>query len=107
MTRIEQLKQFIAEDPNDPFLQYGLALEFLHHEPHQALAAFERLLKDFPNYLPTYYPAAHLVIELGNSQRGEEIFLSGMELAKRQRDQKTEGELKQAYEQWLFEREGS
>lgn len=107
MTRIEQLKQFIAEDPNDPFLQYGLALEYLHDQPRLALDAFEKLLTRFPTYLPTYYPAAHLFIELGNPQQGEKIFLTGIKLASEQGDQKTKGELTQAYQQWLYERDDS
>jgi len=104
MTRIEQLKQYIAEDPNDPFLRYGLALEYLHDQPRLALAVFEELLASFPDYLPTYYPAAHLLIELNETARGEKVFLEGVALARRLGDRKAEQELQQAYQQWLFER---
>lgn len=105
MTRIDQLKQFIAEDPKDPFLQYGLALEYLHHEPRLALESFESLLTLFPDYLPTYYPAAQLLLELDQIQKAETIFQQGITLAAKQGDRKTETELKQAYNQWLYERE--
>lgn len=104
MTRTEQLKQYIAEDPNDPFLRYGLALEYLHDQPRLALTVFEELLTSFPNYLPTYYPAAHLLIELNETARGEKIFLEGIALARKQGDRKAEHELQQAYQQWLDER---
>jgi Tfp pilus assembly protein PilF len=106
MTRIEQLKQFIADDPSDPFPVYGLALEYLHHQPLLAQEVFRELLTRFPDYLPTYYPAAHLFIELGRTSEGEDVFRRGIDLARAQGDRKTEGELKQAYELWLFERDG-
>lgn len=104
MTRIEQLKQFITEDPNDPFLRYGLALEYLHDQPGLASEVFEQLMAVFPEYLPTYYPAANLFLERGGKTRADETFRKGIELAKRQGDRKTESELRQAYENWLYER---
>ncbi|MBL7852373.1 MAG: tetratricopeptide repeat protein [Cyclobacteriaceae bacterium] len=104
MTRIEQLKQFIAEDPGDPFPRYALALEYLNHEPEVARTSFRELLEQFPDYLPAYYPAAHLLIDLGQNEEAEQVFQSGIELARKQNDRKTEKELRQAYEQWLFDR---
>jgi len=104
MNRIEQLKQFIAEDPNDPFPRYALALEYLHHQPELARKCFQELLEQFPHYLPGYYPAAHLFIDLGEAEEAERTFQSGLDLARKQGDRKTEGELRQAHEQWLFDR---
>lgn len=104
MNRIEQLHQFIAEDPSDPFPRYALALEYLHHQPDQARKCFEELLERFPDYLPGYYPAAHLYIDLEEADEAERIFQAGIALARKQGDAKTERELRQAYEQWLFER---
>jgi tetratricopeptide (TPR) repeat protein len=104
MNRIEQLNQFIAEDPGDPFPRYALALEYLHHQPDQARKCFEELMERFPEYLPAYYPAAHLYIDLAAAEAAERIFQAGIELARKQGDRKTERELRQAYEQWLFER---
>lgn len=105
MDRIEQLKQFIAEDPADPFPRYALALEYLHHDTEQARQCFRELRSQFPDYLPGYYPAAHLAIDLGDTEEAERLFQSGLALAKLQHDRKTEGELRQAHEQWLFERD--
>ena len=104
MNRIDQLKQFIVEDPADPFPRYALSLEYLTHQPELARKSFEDLLLQFPDYLPTYYPAAHLFIDLGEPGEAERIFQSGIELARKQNDRKAEGELRQAYEQWLFDR---
>ncbi|MBL7846502.1 MAG: tetratricopeptide repeat protein [Cyclobacteriaceae bacterium] len=104
MTRIEQLQQFMLDDPSDPFSYYALALELLHHEPAQAREQFEKLLTEFPEYLPTYYPAAHLLIDLGDQDGAEKLFQLGIEKAKAQGNRKTELELRQALEQWQFDR---
>ena len=104
MTRIEQLHQFIAEDPADEFPRYALALEYLNIDPARAKKEFDELLSRFPDYLPTYYPAAHLMIERGDGERAEELFRIGIDLARRQGNKKTEMELKTAYNQWLFDR---
>jgi lipoprotein NlpI len=104
MTRTEHLLQFILDDPADPFPRYALALEYLKTEPSLARRQFEELMAKFPDYLPTYYPAAHLLIELGDVTSAETLFQRGIEIAQRQTNRKTEMELRQAYDQWQFER---
>ncbi len=104
MTRIEQLNQFIADDPMDEFPRYALALEYLNIDLQRAKKEFDELLSRFPEYLPTYYPAAHLLIELGSTSEAEQVFLKGLDLAKQQGNRKTEMELRTAYNQWQFDR---
>ncbi|MDZ4715667.1 MAG: tetratricopeptide repeat protein [Cytophagales bacterium] len=103
--RIEQLTQFIQEDPSDPFPRYALALEYLKTNPGQARIEFETLVKQHPNYLPTYYPAAHLMIEIGMEHEAEKLFLRGMDIARQQKNAKAEQELKAAYNVWQVERD--
>jgi predicted Zn-dependent protease len=103
--RIGQLESFIKEDPGDPFNHYALALEYLKTDPARAHEQFEWLLQQHPDYLPTYYPLAHLLIELGKVERGEQVFKSGIEKARSLRETKTMRELQAAYDDWLFLRE--
>jgi len=104
MSRIEQLKQFIIEDPSDAFPRYALALEYLNTDRLLAREQFDGLLQQFPDYLPTYYPAAHLLIDLGEVAGAEHLFEKGIAVAAQQGDRKAEMELRQAYSQWQFER---
>lgn len=104
MNRIDQLLQFIKDDPRDEFLRYALALEYLKIDPRKASREFETLLASNPNYLPTYYPAAHLLIELGNDKGAAELFTRGIALAQAQGDNKTEMELKSAFSTWQYEK---
>jgi Tfp pilus assembly protein PilF len=102
MSRIDQLEAFLAEDPTDPFNHYALALEYLKADTTRALQQFEYLLKEHPSYLPTYYPFAHLLIEMKHPDRGEQVFLLGVDQARRANDSKTLRELQAAYNDWLF-----
>jgi predicted Zn-dependent protease len=100
MTRLEQLKQFIKEDPLDPFNHYALALEYLKTNPAEALNIFKTLLDNHPQYLPTYYPYAQLLAETKESERAEEVFQSGIAAAKEANDLKTMREIQAAYNDW-------
>jgi hypothetical protein len=105
MNRISQLESFAREDPNDPFNHYALALEYLKTDQAKALEQFEGLLRSHPDYLPTYYPFAHLLIDMRLTDRGEEIFKLGIEKARMLKDTKTQRELQAAYDDWVFLRE--
>ena len=99
--RIEQLRVFLEESPNDPFPKYALALELMGKENALADQYFSELLADHPNYLPTYYTAAHFYLEMEEFHKAKEIFESGIELSVD--NQKTHAELKNAYQNFLIE----
>jgi Tfp pilus assembly protein PilF len=104
VNRIAQLEEFLKEDPNDPFNSYALALEYLKTDPAKSLSLFESLLSAHPDYLPTYYPFAQLLIEQQQTDKAEAIFRKGIDTARRANDLKTLKELSNAYNDWLFER---
>ncbi len=104
MSRIDQLKKFIAEDPNDPFPRYALALEYLHHDAPRAREVFRDLLTRFPEYLPTYYPAAQASADAGDDAEAARLYTEGIALAVKLDERKTEAELRQAEQQWLMEK---
>ncbi|HZY81829.1 MAG TPA: tetratricopeptide repeat protein [Cyclobacteriaceae bacterium] len=103
MDRITQLEEFLKEDPDDAFSAYALALEYLKSDQQRSHDLFSTLLKKKPDYLPTYYPFAHLLIELQQPDKAESIFKQGIDLARRKNDSKTLKELTSAYNDWLFE----
>ena len=102
MSRVAQLEEFLKDDPDDPFNSYALALEYLKTNPDRSYHLFESLLKSKPDYLPTYYPFAQLLIER-QDPRAEVIFKQGIDTAQRLNDLKTFKELNSAYTDWLFE----
>jgi tetratricopeptide (TPR) repeat protein len=93
--RIKILEQWIEEDPNDPFNKYGLAMELIQHQPERATELFDELLTEHPDYLPTYYIAAQFFSQ-SNPSKAIEILEVGIELAKKQNNEKAKKEMESA-----------
>jgi tetratricopeptide (TPR) repeat protein len=102
-SRLEQLEQFYREDPHDPFNLYGLALEYLKIEPARAKELFEILLDRHADYIPTYYHAAKLFIDMNERERAIEIYEKGIERARSSNADKALRELRSAYDELMFE----
>lgn len=100
---MEQLKQFVTEDPGDPFNWYALALEYLHTDQNKSLEIFEKLLREHASYIPTYYHAGKLYLEFKNPERAIDVFEKGIVLAKNQNNIKTLNELRSALDELEFE----
>lgn len=103
--RIDLLKKYIEEDPTDPFNYYGLACEFIQELPEEALALFQKLLVDHPDYLPTYYQAGQLLEAFEREDEALKVYATGMALAKTQSNNKTFQELSSVHQNLLFEME--
>ena len=104
-TRLQQLIRFYEEDPNDPFSLYGLALEYQKSDVKESERFFDKLLTNFPDYLPAYYHAAKLKSSLGLSKNALTIYKQGIDLAKKLNEQKAMQELQSAYNELMFELE--
>ncbi|MCG8474457.1 MAG: tetratricopeptide repeat protein [Cytophagales bacterium] len=102
-SRIEQLKKFLKNDPQDPFPLYALALEYQKFDKKEAKKYFKNLLESHPEYTPAYYHAAHLWIELNEISQAKGCFEKGIEVAERNQDSLALRELKNAYQNFLFE----
>ena len=97
--RIKLLKEFITEDPGDPFNYYALGLEYLQSDKQQALSTFQRLIREHKDYLPTYYQLGKLYESLGQPDQAVLVFGEGILLAKSQNDLKTLRELSAGLEE--------
>jgi Tfp pilus assembly protein PilF len=102
-SRLEQLEQFFRDDPEDPFNIYGLALEYLKIEPARAKTLFEILLDKHPDYIPTYYHAAKLFVELNEKEKAIQTYEKGIEQARQSKADKALRELRSAYDELMFE----
>lgn len=103
--RIDLLKTYILEEPNDPFNYYGLACEYMHSAPSDAMPLFEKLLADYSDYLPTYYQAAQLLTSFEKDEDAVALYEKGIALAKAQNNAKAIKELSSALQNLLFEME--
>ena len=101
--RAKQLENFLLENPLDAFTKYALALEYIGTDDQLAARLFEEVLLENPGYLPTYYHAAQLFAELGRRSDAVSTYEKGIDLASV--DQKALAELKNAYQNFLFDDE--
>ena len=92
--RLRILKQFVEEEPEDPFNWYALALEETKQNPKRAAELFEYVLEKHSEYLPAYYQAGDLYLSLGNEERAKEILLLGVNLARLKGEQKSLSEIR-------------
>lgn len=103
--RINLLKSFIADDPNEPFNKYALAMEYYELKPNDSMALLQNLLQDHPGYLPTYFKLAHLLWDNEEWELADKVFKNGLSLAEEQNDSKTYKELKSAYLNFELEKD--
>lgn len=97
------LQSFAEEEPHNPFNWYALAMEFIKDDPLEAEKLMGKLLTEFPDYLPTYYHAAHLYGQLDQIQKAAAVFEKGIRLSETQQDTKANKELKNSYLNFRFE----
>ena len=103
--RIEYLKKFLAESPDDPFVLYALATEYRTEMPAKAWEYYEVLLKEHENYAPTYFHAASLAHEFEKVELAKKIYEKGIEVCKAQNERHHLREIQSAYQNFLFEEE--
>ena len=97
-TRLEQLRQFLSESPNDPFLKYAYTMELLKlGDEKGALGGFEDLVKNHEDYVGTYYHYGKYLEQLGRKDEALRIYDNGMIVAQNKRNFHALGELKNAH----------
>lgn len=96
--RLQQLQNFLTEEPNDPFLLYAIATEYLKLEDsEQALAYYLKSISVNENYVGTYYHLGKLYEKLKDSAAAEKTYKKGMDIARTIGQQHAFSELQQAY----------
>jgi tetratricopeptide (TPR) repeat protein len=77
------LKDFVAQNPGDPFPRYGLAMEHKSRgDLEAARAEFIELIERAPGYVATYLMYGNLLDELGATDEAAAIYRDGVEVAR-------------------------
>ncbi len=97
-SRLDKLLEFFQNEPEDAFLQYALATEYLRlNETDKALYYYENLVNKHPDYVGTYYHLGKLYEALNRKPDAINIYEKGMEIAKKQCDNHAFSELQAVY----------
>jgi tetratricopeptide (TPR) repeat protein len=102
---LEQLLQFVHEEPEDPFNLYAVAVEYLKLDSSKALPFFDILVSDHPDYVPTYYTFGKFLQQRGELKKAKLVYEAGIEKATKKNDIKAIGELRNALSELEFEME--
>ena len=88
------LLEFYKKDPDDPFVLYGLALEYMSDNNLQKAEEFFReLLNKDPGYVPGYLQFAQLMEKENKIDEAIELYRRGIEEAKKSGDKKAVKEM--------------
>jgi tetratricopeptide (TPR) repeat protein len=101
--RIRQIEKMLDEDPNDPFLHYARCLEYTSDSYFAGRPFWEKILNQFPDYLPSYYQAGVCFDNLGLKMMAIEIWKKGVDEALKQQDFHALTELKNILQNALLE----
>jgi tetratricopeptide (TPR) repeat protein len=98
ISRLDKLLEFIKNEPNDEFLKYALATEYLRlNQTDKALEFYEDLVTNHPNYTGTYYHLGKLYEALNRTEDAVVIYETGMKITKEKRDNHAFSELQAVY----------
>lgn len=101
--RIIKIKTFLAQSPNDLFLNHALALEYIKlGDENQARLLFEKNKESDSSYIATYYHLGKLLERTGHVDEAIKIYETGMAVAKAANDNHAYNELQGAYEDLVY-----
>ena len=101
--RIEQIKTFLNDTPDDAFLNYALATEYVAlGDDNKALEIYLKLVAEQPDYSATYYHLGKLYERIEEDDKAEKAYEQGLEVTKRLGEKHAHGELRGAYEELTF-----
>lgn len=105
-SKLEQLQDFLKETPQDPFLHYALANEYLKlGNEQESLVRFVAITEQFPDYVGTYYHLGKLLEKLNRTDEAIIYYEKGMVVAQSKRNMHALNELRGAYRLALGEDE--
>ncbi|MGH7225689.1 MAG: tetratricopeptide repeat protein [Gemmataceae bacterium] len=86
-SRKQQIEEMLTEDPNDPFLRYGLAMEYVSAgQDEEASHCFEELRRVAPDYVPAYLQAGLTLTRLNREEEARVVYQTGIAVARQQGD---------------------
>jgi Tfp pilus assembly protein PilF len=86
-SRRQQLEEMLREDPHDPFLRYGLAMDHVSAgDDGGAVGHFQDLIAADPTYVPAYMQAGQALLRLDRVSEAQQMWQKGVAVARQQGD---------------------
>ncbi|WP_304067762.1 tetratricopeptide repeat protein [Pedobacter glucosidilyticus] len=98
INRLERLLEFFNNEPNDPFLKYALATEYVRlNNEDLALKFYLDLVNNHEDYIGTYYHLGKLYEGLNQKEEALKTYEKGIQVARKIKDQHALNELLGVY----------
>jgi tetratricopeptide (TPR) repeat protein len=96
-SRLEILKNMVAQNPSDSFSRYGLAMEYRNAgDLETAMSEFRSLMAANPDYVAAYFHGGQTLERLGLADEARDVYQKGIEAARRTGNQHAQGEMEAA-----------
>jgi tetratricopeptide (TPR) repeat protein len=96
-SRIDVLNSLLAQNPNDSFARYGLALEYRSRgDLGRAVEEFRALTAADPDYSAAYFHGGQTLERLGQIEEARQWYQRGIEVTTRKGERHALGELQAA-----------
>ena len=103
LDRIKQIKIILNDTPDDEFLNYALATEYVSIGKLQdALELYTKLLTQSPMYFATYYHLGKLYEKLNDPILAQKTYEQGLVITKKINENHAYSELRAALDQLLY-----
>ena len=97
MSRLSKIQQMLQADPDDVFLNFSLAMEYVkENRLDEAAAQFDRVLQLDPNHVAAYMQRAGALLSLKRTEDARQAFEQGIAAAKRAGDNHAADKMTQA-----------
>ena len=94
MSRKEKILEMLADEPEDTFLRYSLAMEYRSEGSFdESLNRLDELTRDAPPYVPAFFMAGQILVELDRIEEAREILRRGIDEARDQNDSHAAAEM--------------
>jgi predicted Zn-dependent protease len=97
MSRIDAIVKILEQRPNDPFVRYGLAMEYKNAgRADEAHTTFGELEARHPDYVAAYLMHGNLLATMHRLDEARQVYERGIVAARQKGDQHALGELQAA-----------
>ncbi|TWU37196.1 tetratricopeptide repeat protein [Novipirellula artificiosorum] len=94
MSRREKIEAMLAEEPQDTFLRYSLAMELKNEQRYdESLSRLEQMTHDTPPYVPAFFMAAQTLADLDRVDEARTYLRAGIDEARKQGDHHAAAEM--------------
>ena len=96
MPSVEQLQALLKAEPDDLFLNFGLAMEYANADQFkESLEQFDRVLELDPNYVVAHFQKGKTLLKMGDQDAARQALEAGIAQAQACGDQHAKSEMEQ------------